>query len=68
MKTKHQQPTKEFDAVQFMREQRATLSEKLSAMTKEEIILYFQEQQSLAREKLLAGGTLIEYQVVHDKT
>jgi hypothetical protein len=32
---------KTFDAVKFMREQRQRLSEKLSTMTKEEIIEYF---------------------------
>ncbi len=36
MKTK-----KTFDAVLFMREQREKLSEKLSKMTKEEIVEYF---------------------------
>ena len=38
MKTKINKP---FDAVKFMREQRDKLSEKLSKMTKEEIIEYF---------------------------
>jgi hypothetical protein len=32
---------KAFDAVKFMRDQREKLSEKLSKMTKEEIIEYF---------------------------
>ena len=32
---------KTFDAVKFMREQRDKLSEKLSKMTKEEIVEYF---------------------------
>ena len=32
---------KSFDAVKFMREQREKLSEKLSKMTKEEIVAYF---------------------------
>jgi hypothetical protein len=32
---------KKFDAVKFMREQRKRLSEKLSKMTKEEIVEYF---------------------------
>jgi c-di-AMP phosphodiesterase-like protein len=32
---------KTFDAVKFMREQREKLSEKLSKMTKEEIVEYF---------------------------
>jgi len=34
---------KEFDAVQFMREQRNSLSEKLSRMTKSEIVAYFRK-------------------------
>ena len=38
MKTKIK---KKFDAVQFMRDQREKLSEKLSKMTKEEIVEYF---------------------------
>ena len=38
MKTKFK---KEFDAVQFMREQRQLLSDKLSKMTKTEIVEYF---------------------------
>jgi len=36
---------KTFDAVKFMREQRQKLSEKLSAMTKEEIIEYFRKKK-----------------------
>ena len=32
---------KSFDAVKFMRKQREKLSEKLSKMTKEEIVEYF---------------------------
>jgi hypothetical protein len=35
---------KTFDAVEFMREQRKRLSEKLSKMTKEEIIEYFKKK------------------------
>ena len=35
---------KKFDAVKYMREQRKKLSEKLSAMTKEEIIEYFKQK------------------------
>ena len=35
--------TKEFDAVKFMRQQRDKLSDRLSKMTKEEIINYFKE-------------------------
>jgi S-adenosylmethionine:diacylglycerol 3-amino-3-carboxypropyl transferase len=37
---------KTFDAVKFMREQRQILSEKLSKMTKEEIIEYFRKKKS----------------------
>jgi len=36
---------KTFDAVKFMREQRQRLSEKLSLMTKEEIIEYFKKKK-----------------------
>jgi len=36
---------KTFDAVKFMREQREKLSEKLSKMTKEEIIEYFRKRK-----------------------
>jgi hypothetical protein len=34
---------KQFDAVQFMREQRDKLSEKLTKMSKEEIVEYFKK-------------------------
>jgi hypothetical protein len=36
---------KKIDAVKFMREQREKLSEKLSKMTKEEIIEYFKKRK-----------------------
>jgi c-di-AMP phosphodiesterase-like protein len=36
---------KTFDAVKFMREQRDKLSEKLSKMTKEEIVEYFKKKK-----------------------
>ncbi len=36
---------KEFDAVKFMREQRKSLSAKLSKMTKSEIVEYFKSRQ-----------------------
>jgi c-di-AMP phosphodiesterase-like protein len=36
---------KTFDAVKFMREQRQKLSDKLSKMTKEEIIEYFKKMK-----------------------
>ncbi len=35
---------KEFDAVSFMRQQRDNLSEKLSEMTKKEIVDYFRKR------------------------
>ncbi|GHT26789.1 hypothetical protein FACS189432_01890 [Bacteroidia bacterium] len=35
---------KQFDAVQFMRQQRNRLSEMLSKMTKEEIVEYFRDK------------------------
>jgi hypothetical protein len=37
---------KQFDAVKFMRQQRDKLSEKLSKMTKSEILEYFKNQKS----------------------
>ena len=37
---------KKFDAVKFMREQRDKLSEKLSHMTKEEIVEYFKRKKA----------------------
>jgi c-di-AMP phosphodiesterase-like protein len=36
---------KTFDAVKFMREQREKLSERLSKMTKEEIVEYFRREK-----------------------
>jgi hypothetical protein len=36
---------KKFDAVKYMREQRQKLSEKLSKMTKEEIVEYFRRKK-----------------------
>jgi hypothetical protein len=36
---------KQFDAVKFMRQQRDRLSEKLSKMTKDEIIEYFKKRK-----------------------
>jgi hypothetical protein len=41
-----QLPEKTFDAVKFMRQERDKLSEKLSKMTKEEIIEYFNKRKS----------------------
>jgi len=37
---------KKFDAVKFMRQQRDKLSEKLSRMSKEEIIEYFRKKDN----------------------
>ena len=37
---------KQFDAVKFMRDQRDNLSEKLSKMTKAEIIEYFKKRKA----------------------
>jgi hypothetical protein len=37
---------KQFDAVKYMRQQRDKLSDKLSKMTKEEIIAYFKQVKS----------------------
>jgi len=42
MKTKE----KQFDAVEYMRNQRNKLSEKLSKMSKEEILEYFKKRSS----------------------
>ena len=36
---------KKFDAVKYMRQQRELLSEKLSKMTKSEIVEYFKKQK-----------------------
>ena len=36
---------KKFDAVKYMREQRQKLTEKLSKMTKQEIVDYFKNQK-----------------------
>ena len=36
---------KEFDAVNFMRQQRNRLSEKLTKMTKDEILEYFRKRK-----------------------
>ena len=42
---------KQFDAVKFMRQQRDKLSEKLSKMTKAEILEYFKKQKEEAAIK-----------------
>jgi hypothetical protein len=46
MKTTNKSKEKPFDAVQFMRDQRDKLSEKLSKMTKEEIVQYFKKRKT----------------------
>ena len=43
MKTTEKKQTKKFHAVDYMRQQRDKLSERLSKMTKEEILNYFKE-------------------------
>ena len=45
---------KTFDAVIFMHQEREKLSEKLSKMTKEEIIKYFNKRKSQTTIKLYA--------------
>ena len=42
---------KTFDAVKFMRQQRDRLGEKLSKMTKEEILEYFEKRKAQATIK-----------------
>lgn len=42
---------KTFDAVKFMRQQRDKLSEKLSKMTKEEVLEYFKKRKAEATIK-----------------
>lgn len=46
METTDIKTEKKFDAVKFMRQQRDRLSEKLSKMTKEEIIEYFKNRKA----------------------
>lgn len=38
---------KEFDAVKYMRQQRNALSERLSKMTKAEVVAYFKHKEEL---------------------
>lgn len=42
---------KTFDAVKFMRQQRDKLSEKLTKMTKEEILEYFKKRKAQTTTK-----------------
>jgi hypothetical protein len=51
MKTNEIKTKKQFDAVKFMRQQRDRLSEKLSKMTKEEIIEYFRKRKAETNTK-----------------
>ena len=51
MKTTDKTIEKQFDAVKYMREQRDKLSEKLSKMTKEEIIEYFNSRKTKTTTK-----------------
>ena len=46
MKTTERKTEKQFDAVKFMRQQRDILSEKLSKMTKVEIVEYFKKRKA----------------------
>lgn len=43
---------KAFDAVGFMREQRKIISEKLSNMTRDEIVDYFKKQEESAKVRI----------------
>ncbi|MBP6625129.1 MAG: hypothetical protein KA198_08145 [Chitinophagaceae bacterium] len=45
---------KQFDAVKFMRQQREKLSEKLSKMTKKEIVEYFKKRKLESHVKPIA--------------
>lgn len=45
MKTTNKKTENQFDAVKFMRQQRDRLSEKLSKMTKAEIVEYFKKRK-----------------------
>ena len=45
MKTTDMKIEKQFDAVGFMRQQRDNLSEKLSKLTKSEIVEYFKNRK-----------------------
>ena len=46
MKTSDLKIEKQFDAVEFMRQQRDNLSEKLSKLTKSEIVEYFKSRET----------------------
>ena len=64
MKTKIE---KNFDAVQFMREQQQKLSEKSSRMTKEEVVEYFKRKQLESNVKPSAWrNTRLSYQSSFD--
>ncbi len=46
MKTINKTTEKKFDAVKFMREQRNKLSNKLTQMSREEIVEYFKKRKT----------------------
>jgi len=50
METKNK--PKSFDAVAFMREQRRIISEKLSKMSKDEIVAYFKKQEESTKNRV----------------
>lgn len=51
MKTNDKTKEKAFDSVDFMREQRTKLSEKLNKMTKQEIVEYFKKRKTETKTK-----------------
>ncbi|REG79595.1 hypothetical protein [Algoriphagus antarcticus] len=46
MKTKKKQKEKTFDAVKYMREQRARISKDIMDLSPEEIVAYFENQRN----------------------
>lgn len=54
METKNK--PKNFDAVAFMREQRDIISEKLSNMSKEEILAYLKKLDESTRKRVRPGA------------
>ena len=53
---KPKKKTKTFDAVAFMREQRDIISEKLSNMSKEEILAYLKKLDESTRKRIRPGA------------
>lgn len=51
MKTPDKIKEKQFSSVDYMREQRSKLSEKLSKLTKEEVVTYFKERKTETKVK-----------------